>query len=417
MTRFKLNEIIIYNVMTVRSKFYSSIAKTSPFPLGFEVISSKGSHLFDVEGKTYLDFISGIGVSNLGHSHPEIIKAIHNQADQYLHTMVYGEHIQSPQVLLADLLLSKLPSRLDQVYFLSSGTEAIETALKLARKNTGRPNILACKNAYHGSTYGALSLMSDPSKTQPYQPILPGIGHITFNDIHDLDQINSSVAAVVLEMIQGEAGIYVPEQEWLTALMNLCKKHQVLIILDEIQSAMGRTGKLFAMEHFDFQPDILVLGKSLGGGLPLSACIAHHDLFSSLADDPPLTHMSTFGGHPLSCAAGLAALTVLTETDIVTQSNLKANRFKNLLIHPSIKEVRHPGGLWMAVDLDDASLVQQLIPKVQEQGLLLDWFLFNDRSIRIAPPLNISDEDLDLAAQILLNALDMITVSHAVTMP
>ena len=405
------------NVMTIRSKFNSFVAKPSPFPLGLEIVSSHGVYLRDGEGKAYIDFISGIGVSNLGHGHPEILQAIHTQTDLYLHTMVYGEHIHSPQVLLAELLISKLPDHLSQVYFLSSGTEAIETAMKLARKTTQRTGILSCENAYHGSTYGALSLMSDTSKTTPYAPNLPGVSHIIFNDFQSLDMIDTSVAAVIIELIQAESGIWMANREWLKALLNKCKQHEVLIIVDEIQSAMGRSGSLFAMDEYDFKPDILVLGKSLGGGMPLAACISSSHMMQSLSDDPPLTHMTTFGGHPLCCAAGLAALQILTNTDIVQNSKGKALRFVQKLNHPLIKSIRTTGGLWLAIDFEDAELVQKLMPIAQDQGLLIDWFLFNDQSIRIAPPLTINDDELDQAADILIRSLDLISVSHSVMIP
>ncbi|MEP7323046.1 MAG: aspartate aminotransferase family protein [Saprospiraceae bacterium] len=393
--------------MTIRSNFFNHIAKTSPFPLGLEISKAKGAYVMDENGKAYLDFISGIGVSNLGHGHPDIIKAIHTQADLYLHTMVYGEHIQSPQVLLAQALCAQLPDYLNQVYFLSSGTEAIETAMKMSRKITNRTKILSFENAYHGSSFGSMSLMSDQSKTMAYAPMLPDIDHLVFNNFESLQKIDETVAAIIIEVIQAEAGIILPDVAFLNELSERCKKYDVLLVIDEIQTGMGRTGSLFAFSSFGLEPDILVLGKSVGGGLPLSACISSEQHFEALAYDPPLTHMTTFGGHPLCCAAGLAALQVLLNTDIINQSINKALQLSKKLIHPTIKEIRSTNGLWMAIDLDDAGLVQKLIPKVQEDGLLLDWFLFNDQSIRIAPPLNIKDEEIDQAADILLNALDL----------
>ncbi|MBK6815046.1 MAG: aspartate aminotransferase family protein [Saprospiraceae bacterium] len=400
--------------MTLRSQYNTAIAKTSPFSLGLEITSARGANLYGIDEKKYLDFISGIGVSNLGHHHPDIIQAIHDQADLFLHTMVYGEHIQAPQVLLADLLTSQLPPSLNQVYFHSSGTEAIEAAMKLARKLSGRPTLISCTNAYHGSTYGAMSLMSDETKTNPYGPLVPEIEHIVFNDISSLDVLNDQVAAVILEVVQAEAGIYVPTAEFLKALRSSCDTYGILLIIDEIQSAMGRTGSLFAFSSYDLVPDVLVLGKSFGGGLPLSAVIADYEKMRSLAEDPPLTHMTTFGGHPLSCAAGLASLKILLASDIIHQSRLKAERFIEKINHPLIKELRPTGGLWMAIDFQDAELVQKLIPLAQEGGLLIDWFLFNDSSIRIAPPLTITDMELDEAADILINALDMLAVNHSV---
>jgi acetylornithine/succinyldiaminopimelate/putrescine aminotransferase len=399
--------------MTIRSGFYRHIAKTSPFALGLEISAAKGSHVYDIGGKPYLDFISGIGVSSLGHGHPTILQAIHAQADQYLHTMVYGEHIHAPQVLLAKALCDQLPDTLNQVYFLSSGTEAIETAIKLARKSTGRSKILACKKAYHGSTYGSMSLMSDTAKTLPYAPLLPGVDHIVFNQLESLNKIDESVAAVVIEVIQAEAGIQLPDRMFLTTLQDVCRRYGTLLVIDEIQSAMGRSGSLFAFTQYDIVPDILVLGKSLGGGLPLAACISGEDQFEVIANDPPLTHMTTFGGHPLCSAAGLASFEVLSTSEIIQQSRIKSKRFTDRLKHIAIKEIRATPGLWMAIDLGDADLVQKMIPQAQADGLLIDWFLFNDQSIRIAPPLNIGDEELDQAADIIMNALDLITVSHS----
>jgi acetylornithine/N-succinyldiaminopimelate aminotransferase len=399
--------------MTIRSNFINHIAKTSPFPLGLEISAAKGSYVMDEHGKPYLDFISGIGVSNLGHGHPDIMHALHTQADLYLHTMVYGEHIQSPQVRLAQTLCAQLPDYLNQVYFLSSGTEAIETAMKMSRKITSRSKILSCQNAYHGSSFGSMSLMSDQSKTMAYAPLLPDIDHFIFNNIESLHKIDESVAAVFIEIIQAEAGILLPEIEFLNALSERCKKYHVLLVIDEIQTGMGRTGSLFAFSSYGLEPDILVLGKSLGGGLPLAACISSEQHFEALAFDPPLTHMTTFGGHPLCCATGLASLKVLLVTDIIEQSKIKALRFSKKLIHPSIKEVRATNGFWMAIDLGDSAFVQKVIPQVQADGLLLDWFLFNDQSIRIAPPLNIKDEEIDQAADILINALDLVTENRS----
>lgn len=399
--------------MTIRSGFYRHIAKTSPFALGLEISAAKGSHVYDANGVPYLDFISGIGVSNLGHGHPAIVQAIHTQADQYLHTMVYGEHIQSPQVLLAKALCDHLPANLNQVYFLSSGTEAIETAIKLARKSTGRSKILSCKNAYHGSTYGAMSLMSDTSRTMPYAPLLPDVDHIAFNHPESLNKIDESVAAVFIEVIQAEAGIQLPDRLFLATLQDVCRRYGTLLIIDEIQSAMGRSGSLFAFTQYGIVPDILVLGKSLGGGLPLAACISGEEQFEAIANDPPLTHMTTFGGHPLCSAAGLASFEVLSSTDIIEQSRIKSKRFTDRLNHAAIKEIRATPGLWMAIDLGDADLVQKMIPQAQADGLLIDWFLFNDQSIRIAPPLNILDDELDRAADIIMNALDLISVNHS----
>lgn len=391
--------------MTIRSKFKTLIGKSSPFSMEFVVSRALGSHIFDDEGKAYLDMISGIGVSFLGHHNPHIIKAIHDQADQYLHTMVYGEHVQSPQVRLADRLVSQLPANLNTVFFQTTGTEAIEGAMKLAKKYTGRPEIVAFKKAYHGSTYGAMSLMSDPNKTQPYHPVLPGIKHLDYNDPDQLESISENTAAVVMEVIQAEAGIILPGDGFIQAVRDRCTATSSLLILDEIQTALGRTGSLFAFTPFQIVPDILVLGKSLGGGLPLSAFITDNNIMQALSDNPPLTHMTTFGGHPLSCAAGLAGLEYILDSNVINESRLKADFFENLLDKNLIKSIRHPNGLWMALDLGDAARVHRVIQQAMDGRLLMDWFLFNDESIRIAPPLTITEPELAEAAQVLNQCL------------
>ncbi len=374
----------------------------------FVVSKAKGSYIYDELGKPFLDMISGIGVSYLGHHNPHIIKALHDQADQYLHTMVYGEHVQSPQVRLAELLVSQLPSNLNSVFFQTTGAEAIEGALKLAKKYSGRPEIIAFKKAYHGSTYGAMSLMSDSNKTQPYQPILPGINHLEFNAIDQLESITENTAAVVMEVIQAEAGIILPEQGFIKAVRDRCTSTSTLLILDEIQTAMGRTGSLFAFTQYGIVPDILVLGKSLGGGLPLSAFISEKNIMNALEDEPPLTHMTTFGGHPLSCAAGLAGLQFLLASDLIAESCIKADYFEGQLEKNQIKNIRRSRGMWMAIDLGDPSRVQKVINRAMGEGLLMDWFLFNDESIRIAPPLTMNEKELHGAARILNQSLKRI---------
>lgn len=391
--------------MNLRTKFRSLIGQTSPYALELEIAEASGSWLRDPKGKKYLDLISGIGVSNLGHGNRVILEAIHAQTDQYLHTMVYGEHIQSPQVLLAELLVSQLPPSLNTVFYLNSGAEAVEGALKLARKFTGRTELLACKQAYHGSTYGAMSLMSDRSKTDPYRPLLPGIDHVEFNRLEDLEKINRGTAAVVMEVIQAEAGIRLPDPAYLEAIRNRCTETGSLLIFDEIQTGMGRTGTLFAFSHYGVVPDVLILGKSFGGGLPLSAFVADTPLMGTLADKPPLTHMTTFGGHPLSCAAGLAALKLLTQSSLVQDSMAKSDYLAKKLDPEQYHALRRTPGLWLAIDLADPVRVQKVIAQAMDKGLLADWFLFNDESIRIAPPLTISFEELDLAAAILNDSL------------
>lgn len=393
--------------MSLRAQFFSHIANTSPFPLGLEIIKADGIYLFDPAGKKYIDFISGIGVNNLGHAHPDIIKAIHNQADDYLHTMVYGEHIQSPQVRLAQKLSENLPINLNKIFFLTSGAEAIDGSIKTARKSTGRQKIYSFKNAYHGSTYGAMSLMNDDSKTSPYGPGVTDVFHFDYNELNILENIDHSTAAVIMEVVQAEAGVIKADFQFLEALAEKCREMGSLLVFDEIQSGMGRTGSLFAFEQYGITPDILVLGKSLGGGLPLSAMVSSNKITHSIATNPPLTHMSTFGGHPLCCAAGLASLEVLLKSDLIPQSKILSLAFlQKIKDHPQIKEIRSTCGLWMAIELHHAEMVQKLIPLAQEKGLLIDWFLFNDKSLRIAPPLTINYEEILLAADILLDCLD-----------
>lgn len=391
--------------MSLRSQFRSLIGQTSPFALELEIAGADGPWLIDPSGKKYLDMISGIGVSNLGHGNRGILDAIREQSEKYLHTMVYGEHIQSPQILLAELLVSLLPPSLNTVFYLNSGAEAVEGALKLARKFTGRPGIISCKRAYHGSTYGAMSLMSDRSKTDPYRPLLPEIHFMEFNRLEELEKINRQTAAVVMEVIQAEAGIRLPDPDYLEALRKRCTETGCLLIFDEIQTGMGRTGSLFAFSPYGVVPDVLILGKSFGGGLPLSAFVADKKLMAVLADEPPLTHMTTFGGHPLSCAAGLAALNQLVQTSLVHDSISKSDYLVKKLDQELFPALRRPPGLWLAIDLADPLRVQQVIARAMNKGLLADWFLFNDESIRLAPPLTIRYEELDLAAAILNECL------------
>ena len=393
--------------MSLRAQFFSHIANTSPFPLGLEIIKADGIYLFDPAGKKYIDFISGIGVNNLGHAHPDIIKAIHNQADDYLHTMVYGEHIQSPQVRLAQKLSENLPINLNKIFFLTSGAEAIDGSIKTARKSTGRQKIYSFKNAYHGSTYGAMSLMNDDSKTSPYGPGVTDVFHFDYNELNILENIDHSTAAVIMEVVQAEAGVIKADFQFLEALAEKCREMGSLLVFDEIQSGMGRTGSLFAFEQYGITPDILVLGKSLGGGLPLSAMVSSNKITHSIATNPPLPHRCTCGGHQLCCAAGLASLEFLLKSDLIPQSKILSLAFlQKIKDHPQIKEIRSTCGLWMAIELHHAEMVQKLIPLAQERGLLIDWFLFNDKSLRIAPPLTINFEEILLAADILLDCLD-----------
>ena len=389
--------------MTTRELFLRHVAQTSPAPLGLEIERAEGCWLFDNTGKKYLDLIAGIGPSVLGHRHPRVQAAVQQQLDAYWHTLVYGEFVLAPQVKLAQLLAKHLPG-LDSVYFTNSGTEAIEGAMKLAKRFTGRYNFVACRNAYHGSTQGAASLMSPTDFTLAFQPLLPGIRHIDFNSDADLEQIDHHTAAVVVETVQGEAGLQPPRPGWLHTLRRRCDETGALLILDEIQAGMGRTGRLFAFEKYGIVPDILVLAKGFGGGMPLGAFVARQEVMQSLTHDPVLGHITTFGGHPVCAAAGLATLEILLEGNLLAQVLDKEALFKKLLVHPAIREVRS-AGLWLAVDLGDPAKVQAVIRHCISNGVITDWFLFNDKSLRIAPPLIISEAEIEGACEVILSGL------------
>ncbi len=381
--------------MSLRPSFLRHIAQTSPEPDSFEVVRGEGIYLFDKDGNAYIDCISGIAVSSLGHGHPRIIEAIKKQLELHLHTQVYGEHIIAPQVALAERLSQLLPPTLSTTYFTNSGAEAVEGALKLARKYTGRYEILACRNAYHGSTAGAESLRSDLQYTSAFRPLVPGIRHIDFNSFDDLDEINEATAAIIVEPIQGEAGVILPAQGYLAAIQKRCQDVGALFILDEIQTGVGRTGSLWAFEQENVIPDILLLAKAFGGGLPLGAFISSQEIMNVLSHDPPLGHLTTFGGNALCCAASLAALNVIVEENLHHQSKEKGNKIRNILNnHPLIKEVRGRG-LMMAIELKNPDYLHPAVKACKKEGLLVDWFLFNDRSIRLALPLVISDKEIE----------------------
>jgi len=375
--------------LPLRQLFFNHVAQTSDSPLAFEVTKAEGNYLYNSNGTPYLDCISGISVGNIGYSHPKIVEAIQKQAGLYLHTMVYGEHVQSPQVLLAQKLAALTQQKLDSVYFVNSGAEAIEGAIKLARRYTGRKQLVACRNAYHGSTTGAMSLMSSETYRQAYGPMIEDVAFIEFNNIESLQVISEKTAAVFVELVQGEAGYIPARNDFLLALKQHCQKVGTLLIFDEIQSGMGRTGKMFAYEHYGITPDVLVLAKALGGGLPLGAFMATKEVMLVFTHNPMLGHMTTFGGNPLSCAASLAAIEALENKHLMATVGEKEQLFKSLLKHDKIKEVRGLG-LMIAVQLDSFDHVLAVIQKAFNQQLLLDWFLFNERAIRIAPPLSIT---------------------------
>lgn len=393
--------------MNLRQLFLSHLAQTSDFPLALEIERAEGIYLYDREGKAYMDLIAGIGVSSLGHRHPAVVAAVKAQLDRYLHTMVYGEYVLSPQVQLATLLAENLPDPLDSVYFVNSGTEAVEGAMKLAKRYTGRHEIIAARHAYHGSTQGSASLMNPKDFTQAFHPLLPGIRHIEFNDDDCLARINEQTAAVVIETVQAEWGLRAPRPEWIQALRARCTEVGALLILDEIQAGYGRTGQLWAFSAYGIVPDILLLAKGMGGGMPIGAFVAPRAIMHSLASDPILGHITTFGGHPVSCAAALATLETLLATDHIAQVPAKEAQFRARLRHPRIHELRSRG-LWLAVELADFHEVQTVIRHCLSHGLVTDWFLFNDHSLRIAPPLVISPAEIDQACDIILAGLDQL---------
>lgn len=390
--------------MNIRRLFLEHVAQTSAFPLGLEIDRAEGMYLYDTEGKAYLDLIAGIGVSSLGHRHPAVVEAIKTQADRYLHTMVYGEFVLGPQAQLARRLTECLPPGLDNVYFVNSGTEATEGAMKLAKRYTGRPEIVACRQAYHGSTQGAASLMQPTDFTQGYHPLLPGIRHIEFNCDWCLQQITRHTAAVIVEPVQAEWGVRLPVEGYLQRLRRRCDETGALLIFDEVQTGFGRTGTLFACERYGVTPDILLLAKGMGGGMPIGAFVAPRRIMEALSDNPILGHITTFGGHPLSCAAALATLNTLTESNLVAQVAIKEQLFRSLLRHPAIVEVRS-AGLLIAVELADFDAVQRCIRHCLSKGVLTDWFLFNNRSLRIAPPLIIGEEEIRYACGVVLEGL------------
>jgi acetylornithine/N-succinyldiaminopimelate aminotransferase len=392
-------------MLTLRQLFLNNNAQTTHFPLLLEFERASGIHLFDAAGKAYVDLISGIGVSNLGHSHPKVTQAVKDQVDKYMHLMVYGEYVQTPQVLFAEKLVSVMPQELNSVYFTNSGAEAVEGALKLAKRYTGRQHMVAFKNSYHGSTHGALSVMGNEEFKQAYRPLLPGVTFIDFNQADELEQITTETACVIVETIQGEAGIRVPDTAYMQALRKRCTQTGTLLILDEIQAAFGRTGKLFAFEHFGIQPDILLLAKALGGGMPVGAFVAANEIMSAFKENPILGHITTFGGHPVCCAAGLAALNVLLDQELIDTVTEKEALFRKHLKHPAIRQVRGKG-LMLAVEFESFELNKKIIDRCIENGVITDWFLHCSNSMRIAPPLIITDEQIVHACEVIVEAID-----------
>jgi acetylornithine/N-succinyldiaminopimelate aminotransferase len=406
--------------LTQRELFLRHVAQTSPAPLALEIVKADCCTLYDAAGKEYIDLIGGISVANIGHRHPKVIEAIQQQLDAYLHVMVYGEFVESPQVQYAQLLTDHLPASLNSVYFTNSGAEAVEGAMKLAKRVTNRTQIIGFKNSYHGSTQGALSIMGNEYWRNAFRPLLPDVLHLEYNSFESLKEITEQTACVVAETVQAEAGINVPSQEWMHALRKKCTETGTLLILDEIQAGFGRTGKLWGFEHFNIVPDVLLLGKALGGGMPLGAFIADKQLMDAFTDNPVLGHITTFGGHPVCCAAGMAGMKALMparagtdgEEGWINQVKKKEELFRSLLIHPNIKAVRS-FGLWMAVEFDSFETCKMVIDgcikgsgslQRPDLSVITDWFLFAPNCLRISPPLIISEAQIEKACKIILQA-------------
>ena len=390
--------------MNERELFLKHVAQTSPSPMAFEIARAEGCLLYDVNGKEYIDLIGGISVANIGHRHPKVTHAIQKQAEAYLHVMVYGEFVESPQVQYAKLLTGNLPPALNSVYFTNSGAEAIEGSMKLAKRITSRTQIVAFRNSYHGSTQGALSIMGDEYWRNAFRPLLPDVLHLEYNSFESLKEITERTACVVAETVQAEAGIMAPSKEWIQALRKRCTESGALLILDEVQAGFGRTGKLWGFENFEIVPDILVLGKALGGGMPLGAFIADKKQMDAFTENPILGHITTFGGHPVCCAAGMTAMKVLLEEKMIDSLKKKEELFRSLLVHKKIKTIRS-FGLWMAIEFDSFEINKKIIDTSISSGVMTDWFLFASNCLRISPPLTISEKEIGEACSGIMNAM------------
>lgn len=391
----------------MKEDFFKYQAQTTPHPLALEVSHARGCYVITKDGKEHLDFVAGVSACSLGHSHPRIVLAIKEQAEKYLHVMVYGEYAQKPAVDLTKLLAENLPASLEKTYLVNSGTEAIEGALKLARRATGRTEIIAAKKAYHGNTMGSLSLMDFEERVKPFRPLIGDISFIEFNNEDDLSKITDRTAAVILETIQGGAGFIMPQNDYLKKVKTRCEEVGALLILDEIQPGFGRTGKLFGFENFEVVPDILAMGKGMGGGLPIGAFTASSELMDLLMDNPKLGHITTFGGNPLIAASALATLQEITETDLMEQSLEKEKLFRKLLKHSLIKEIRGKG-LMLAIMLESAEIADRLILEAKENQLILFWLLYEKRAVRVTPPLTISEQEILKGCGIIIDILNKI---------
>ena len=392
--------------LTNRQLFLEHVALPSSGDHAIEVVKAEGIYLFDDTGKRFIDLVSGVSVSNLGHGHPKVVKAVKEQTEKYMHLMVYGKYIQSPQVKLAARLADNLPANLQSVYFVNSGSEAIEGALKLARRVTGRSELISYKNAYHGSTMGALSVLGNEEMKYAFRPLVPDIAQISFNIFDDLTKITDKTAAALIEPFQAEAGILIPSDEYMTALRAKCDQTGALLIFDEVQMGFGRTGKLFGFEHFGIVPDVICLAKAMGGGMPIGAFISSKENMSTLTHHPKLGHITTFGGHPVCCAAALASLEVILSENLHHKANLKGELFvKKISPHQCVEQIRQKG-LMLAVEIKPEFNVSRLIDLFFEEGLVVDQFLFNHSSFRIAPPLTITEKEISKVSKTILICLD-----------
>ena len=389
----------------MKEDFYKYQAQTSPNPLAMEISHAKGSYIYDKNGKAYLDFVAGVSACTLGHQHPKVNNAIKEQLDKYSHVMVYGEYIQDPAVEFCKILAENIPAPLNKTYLVNSGTEATEGALKLAKRVTGRSQLISCFNAYHGNTMGSMSVMGFEERKRAFRPLLPDVDFIHFNCVEDLEKITTKTAGIILETIQGGAGFVEPFDGFLTKVRKRCDEVGALMIVDEIQPGFGRTGKLFGFQNYDVVPDVIVMGKGMGGGMPVGAFTASDAHMNLLYDNPKFGHITTFGGHPVIAAASLATLKELVETDIMEQTLEKEKLFRRLLVHPLITEIRGRG-LMIAPMTPNSDITNRAIVKCQEKGLILFWLLFEGRAIRITPPLTISETEIKEGCAILLEALD-----------
>ncbi len=391
-------------MISQKTLFLQHVGQTSPSPLAIEIDRAEGIYLYDKSGKRYIDLVSGVSVSNVGHCHPAVTEAVKNQVDKYMHLMVYGEYVQDPQVNFAKAIVDALPEQFESVYFVNSGSEAIEGAMKLAKRVSGRGEILAFNKAYHGATHGALSIYGGEELKKAVQPLLPQIGFMDFNQLASLQKITEKTACVVMEVIQAEGGIVCADPEFMQAVRKRCDETGALLVFDEIQTGFGRTGKMFAFEHYGVAPDIICFAKGLGGGMPVGAFVSSKEIMNTLTFNPALGHITTFGGHPVSCAAGLAAFEVLQKEELAEKANAKGQMFRDLLLHESIDHIRGKG-LFLAVELKPEIDIDVFLEVCVRKGIIFDLFLFNRSSFRIAPPLTLSEEEIKMIASLLLEAI------------